>query len=51
MILDNDLISIVVPLYNVESYLKECIDSILIQSYHTKKYKNIQFYYIKEILL
>ena len=34
MILDNDLISIVVPLYNVEDYLKECIDSILIQSYH-----------------
>ena len=34
MILDNDLISIVVPLYNVENYLKECIDSILTQSYH-----------------
>lgn len=28
-----DLISIIVPVYNVESYLKQCIDSILAQSY------------------
>ena len=31
------LISIVVPAYNVENYIKECIDSILYQSY-----KNIE---------
>lgn len=29
----NDLISVVVPIYNVEKYLKKCIDSILIQTY------------------
>lgn len=28
-----DLISIVVPVYNVENYVKECLDSILGQSY------------------
>lgn len=28
-----DLISVVVPIYNVEKYLKTCIDSILCQSY------------------
>ena len=33
----NEIVSIVVPIYNVEKYLKKCIESILIQSY-----KNIQ---------
>ena len=28
-----DLISVVVPVYNVENYVKECLDSILVQSY------------------
>lgn len=28
-----DLISIIVPVYNVESYLEQCIDSILAQTY------------------
>lgn len=28
-----DLISIVVPVYNVEEYLNQCIDSILVQTY------------------
>lgn len=31
--MQTDLITIVVPVYNVESYLKECIDSICAQSY------------------
>lgn len=29
----NDLITIVIPIYNVESYLKKCIDSVLQQTY------------------
>lgn len=29
----NDLISVVVPVYNVELYLRECVDSILSQKY------------------
>ena len=28
------LISIIVPVYNVENYLKKCIDSIIAQTYH-----------------
>lgn len=33
----NDLISIIVPIYNVENYVEECIDSLIHQSY-----KNIE---------
>lgn len=29
----NDLISVIVPVYNVDSYLRECLDSILEQTY------------------
>ena len=29
----NDLISIIVPIYNVEKYLKRCIESIVNQTY------------------
>ncbi len=29
----NDLISVVIPIYNVEKYLKRCIDSIIAQTY------------------
>lgn len=31
--MSKDLISVVVPIYNVEKYLKECVDSILNQTY------------------
>lgn len=31
--MDNILISVVVPVYNVEKYLKRCVDSILTQTY------------------
>lgn len=31
--MENDLISIVVPVYNVEKYLKDCIGSLLVQTY------------------
>lgn len=33
----NDLISVIIPVYNVEKYLKKCVDSVLMQSY-----KNLQ---------
>lgn len=32
--MNQPLISIVIPVYNVEKYLRCCIDSILVQSYH-----------------
>ena len=31
----NDLISIVVPVYNSEKYLKKCVDSLLDQNYYS----------------
>lgn len=39
----NDLISIIVPIYNVEMYLEKCINSILEQTY-----KNIQLILIND---
>ena len=35
----NELISIIVPIYNVENYLRECLDSIQNQTY--KKFECI----------
>ena len=34
---DKSLISVIVPVYNVENYLNKCVDSILNQTY-----KNLQ---------
>ena len=31
--MDDNLISIIIPVYNVEKYLKKCINSVLNQSY------------------
>ena len=30
----NDLISVIIPVYNVEDYLKRCVDSIIVQTYN-----------------
>ena len=30
---DQNLISVIVPVYNVEEYLEECLNSILVQTY------------------
>ncbi|WP_153051547.1 glycosyltransferase family 2 protein, partial [Streptococcus suis] len=29
----DDLISVIVPIYNVENYLRQCLDSIISQTY------------------
>ena len=30
----NDLVSIIVPVYEVEKFIRKCVDSILNQTYH-----------------
>ena len=32
--MSKDMISIIIPVYNIEKYLRKCIESILIQTYH-----------------
>ena len=29
----NELVSIVIPIYNVENYLSQCVDSVVAQTY------------------
>ena len=40
------LLSVIVPVYNVEKFINDCIDSILGQSY-----KNIELYLLSPYLL
>ncbi|AXP08376.1 glycosyltransferase [Campylobacter hepaticus] len=44
--MNNPLISIIIPIYNVESYLKECLDSVVNQSYANL---DIILYYLKKM--
>ena len=37
--MEKDLISVIVPVYNVEKYLEECVNSIIKQTY--KNLENI----------
>ena len=39
----NDLISVVVPVYNVENYLERCLDSLVNQTY-----KNLEIILIND---
>lgn len=32
--MEEDLISVIIPVYNVEKYLRNCIDSVISQTYH-----------------
>ena len=41
--MDDNLISIIIPVYNVEKYLKKCINSVINQSY-----KNIEILLIDD---
>ena len=41
--MNNDLISVIVPIYNVEKYLPECIESIINQTY-----KNIEIILVED---
>lgn len=41
-----DLISVIVPVYNVEKYLHRCVDSILAQTY-----ANLELYEPMKVVL
>lgn len=32
--MENQLISVILPIYNVENYLRQCLDSIIEQTFH-----------------
>lgn len=32
--MENKLVSIIIPVYNVEKYIKKCLDTVLCQSHH-----------------
>lgn len=42
-VMNNPLISIIIPVYNVEPYLQQCVDSVLKQSY-----KNIEVFLVDD---
>ena len=42
----NQLISVIVPIYNVENYLRKCLDSILEQTFH-----NLEILLVNDVLL
>lgn len=39
----NDLITVIIPIYNVEQYLRRCVDSVLAQTY-----KNLEIYLVDD---
>jgi glycosyltransferase involved in cell wall biosynthesis len=41
--MDNNLISVIVPVYKVEKYLRRCVDSILVQTY-----KNFELFLVDD---
>ena len=42
--MNNELVSVILPIYNVELYLKKCIKSVIRQSYKTVSYTHLDVY-------
>ena len=40
---ENEKISVVIPVYKVEKYLKECIDSVRNQTYDCRRHRGADF--------